>query len=556
MGLMLVGLLVLPQTAAPAEIEVDGDCTLVDAITAANEDTATGDCPAGSGADTIELTVNVTLTEEDNDDDFGPRGLPVIYTEVTIKGKGFEIARDDEADEFGIFAVSEDGELLLFDTEVSGGSVGDDGGGIANAGTTTLDNCMVHDNEADEGGGIANEGTLILIHSEVYRNEAYWGGGGIVSEGTLILTGSDVIDNYADDLGGGIYAEDIATLTNSTVSDNTALNGGGGIYQDHGTLTLIDSEVSDNGADIKGGGIAVDGGTTMLTDSEVSGNEAGDGDGGGFWLAEGAKTTLTNSTVSGNEADFYGGGIFITDESTLTLTNSTVSDNDAGERGGGIFGDGDKTALINSTVSGNEAFSGDGGGIYADGMITTLTNSIVADSEGGDCYGTVSDEGNNFSEDGSCPGATITPGTDFDIVLRRNGGPTKTHALLLGSVAVNAAGICGLATDQRGVERSAGQCDSGSFEFAPEEQIEALGFAVQDLVDRGFLKKGQAKGLIQPLNNAYRSLERGGIEDACNQLQDFIDEVSQKVVDGALGQPDADVLIAAANVIRSDLDCP
>ena len=41
------------------------DCTLRDAITAANTDTATGGCQAGNGADTIELPSAsiITLTE-------------------------------------------------------------------------------------------------------------------------------------------------------------------------------------------------------------------------------------------------------------------------------------------------------------------------------------------------------------------------------------------------------------------------------------------------------------------------------------------------------------
>ncbi len=45
------------------------DCTLRDAITAANTDTATGGCPAGYGADTIELPIaaTITLIEVDND---------------------------------------------------------------------------------------------------------------------------------------------------------------------------------------------------------------------------------------------------------------------------------------------------------------------------------------------------------------------------------------------------------------------------------------------------------------------------------------------------------
>ena len=82
MRLMLVGLLVLPQSLAPAVITVngtdssivagDGVCSLREAINNANSnsDTSGGDCVAGddltSGGDTIALTADVTLTSVDN----------------------------------------------------------------------------------------------------------------------------------------------------------------------------------------------------------------------------------------------------------------------------------------------------------------------------------------------------------------------------------------------------------------------------------------------------------------------------------------------------------
>jgi hypothetical protein len=56
------------QPGLAATIPVGDSCTLVDAITAANTDTATGGCPAGSGADTIVLPAGSTqtLTEVNN----------------------------------------------------------------------------------------------------------------------------------------------------------------------------------------------------------------------------------------------------------------------------------------------------------------------------------------------------------------------------------------------------------------------------------------------------------------------------------------------------------
>src|SRR5262249_35103123 len=70
--------------ALAATIQVNGTCTLVDAITAANTDTATGGCPTGSGADTIVLPANSTimLTSVNN----CANGLPQITSTITIEG--------------------------------------------------------------------------------------------------------------------------------------------------------------------------------------------------------------------------------------------------------------------------------------------------------------------------------------------------------------------------------------------------------------------------------------------------------------------------------------
>ena len=69
---LLVALLVCPPPLLAAVIVVDGSCTLVDAITAANTDMATGGCPAGSEADEILLTVDVSLTTINNTTDGPP----------------------------------------------------------------------------------------------------------------------------------------------------------------------------------------------------------------------------------------------------------------------------------------------------------------------------------------------------------------------------------------------------------------------------------------------------------------------------------------------------
>lgn len=64
-------------------------CTLADAITAANNDAATGGCTAGSAADTLVLPVNSTqtlTTAAEDHPEHGATGLPIISAAITIDG--------------------------------------------------------------------------------------------------------------------------------------------------------------------------------------------------------------------------------------------------------------------------------------------------------------------------------------------------------------------------------------------------------------------------------------------------------------------------------------
>jgi predicted outer membrane repeat protein len=274
-----------------------------------------------------------------------------------------------------------------------------------------------------DGGGINNNGTLTLTDSAVSGNTArgsYAYGGGIGSYGTLTLINSTVSGNTAGH-GGGIWSKGTLTLTDSTVSGNTATGtysqGGGGIWHE-GTLTLTNSTVSGNTGDY-GGGI-VNGGTLTLIHSTVSGNTA-KFPGGGIY--NGGTAMLTNSTVSGNTADF-GGGIY--NAGTLTLTSTLVD------------GDCELSANPPSSITSN------GYNIESPG------NTCGFDPDGTDQVGVTEGELN------------LGP-------LQDNGGPTMTHALGDGSVAIDVipADMCEVDEDQRGEPRpetDGTMCDVGAFE--------------------------------------------------------------------------------------------
>jgi predicted outer membrane repeat protein len=450
----------------------DGECTpIADGAACGND---AGTCQQGS--------CQVACTEQGIRDAIAAGGGPYTFAcdgpttvvtgavvaidnDVILDGEGNLTVDGNEHDRVFFVARGITAELRGF-TVTKGSFWG--GGGIYNlGGTLTLTRSTVSGNS---GGGIFNEGDgrLTLTHSTVSGNtaegEGVLYGGGIVNRGALTLTHSTVSGNS----GGGInnyYGR--LTLTQSTVSGNSADYGGG--IDNTGTLTLTHSTVSGNTAEgvsgvYGGGGIANRSGTLTLTHSTVSGNSAAIA-GGGIYNNNGT-LTLTHSTVSGNSADNLGGGIANDYYGALTLTNSTVSDNSA-DYGGGMFNGGTLT-LTHITVSGNSAELY-GGGIYSNGTLT-LTNTLVDD----DCAGaTVSSGGNIESPSDTCGFDQPTDQVNVTAEqlnlgpLRDNGGPTMTHALLPGSVAIDQIPEedCTLSTDQRGFTRPAGSgCDVGAFE--------------------------------------------------------------------------------------------
>jgi hypothetical protein len=254
-------------------------------------------------------------------------------------------------------------------------------------------------------------------------------GGGIRNEGTLAIERSRVVGGYGDLNGGGIDNRGALTLSSSTVSANTV------------------------------------------------GWPSGGGRGGGIYNGPEASLTLNASTVSGNlvydppdppeelaapksHPPSFGGGVY--NEGTMTLINSTVS----GNEGGGIYNLYEATAtLSHCTVD----------GIWARGTLT-VTSSLIGL---GCSNGIVTNSSYNIESPGDTCGfdqptdqVNVTA-EDLDLgELADNGGPTMTHALPLGSVAIDAipGDSCEVDKDQRGQPRpetGGSMCDVGAFEVQP-----------------------------------------------------------------------------------------
>ncbi|MEZ5426257.1 MAG: choice-of-anchor Q domain-containing protein [Pyrinomonadaceae bacterium] len=208
-----------------------------------------------------------------------------------------------------------------------------------------------------------------------------------------------------------------------------------------------------------GAGIHVDQSATFILNSSVVRNNRTDdvscAAGGGIANRLRSVATIINSTISNNYARI-GAGVY-NQLGTTYIINSTISNNTAKFISSGVYGS--DIDIVNSTVSNNttENVSNNSGTISnADSRVPfNVINSIVANSIGApDCY-IIADITINFQnslvEDGSCGVINGVNGNrtgDPNLgPLQNNGGPTPTHALLPGSIAIN-GGNNWLAADQ------------------------------------------------------------------------------------------------------------
>jgi hypothetical protein len=306
----------------------------------------------------------------------------------------------------------------------------------------------------------------------------------------LTLTGGQTTGNNSNSSditfsGGAVRSLTTGSLTieHSTVTGNSTIGSrakGGGIFS-RGELTVTSSTFSGNtttGQQAYGGGILANDGLT-LTNSTVSGNStAGLFSFGGGIRSRGGDLIITQSTVSGNSTTGGfgdGGGIFTS--GPTTITNSTITDNHAmapSSMAGGLLSSFGAIHISNSIVAGNTA-SGGVPDISPSSQTLSINYSLI---------------GTGVSPDAGTSGNNLVTDSPMLDPLADNGGPTKTHALLPGSLAIdagsNALAVDGngnqLLNDQRGAGFDrifGGTVDIGAFEFG------SLAFLLGDVNQSG-----------------------------------------------------------------------
>ncbi len=401
-----------------------GDCSLREAVIAANTDAAVDGCPAGSGADTIVLPAGFyTLTIAGAGENVAATGDLDITESLAINGAGALSTTIDGNALDRVFHVNP-GQAAGVEVSISGVTIQNgssaQGGGIYNdaAGSLTLTTSQVSGNRANEdGGGIYNftsVSVLTLTNSTLFNNSIGGfsldgGGGGLYNNGRVFITATTFLSNTSGvNQGGALWSNGALLIQNSNVLSNTAGGGGAVFVNFPGTFSISGSSLSHNRADsVNGGGISINGGnsaTYSITNSTLMDNfsaakgggiasygtnitisntlvlsNTADGQGGGVWISTLETTRLTNSLISGNRSnaviDSGGGGVW--NEGNLFVTGSTITANEAAETGGGIYHVNGALDIRGSLISMNTAVNG-GGGIQTGAFPGVVVESTVS----------------------------------------------------------------------------------------------------------------------------------------------------------------------------------
>ncbi|MCA9014978.1 MAG: hypothetical protein KDA77_06555, partial [Planctomycetaceae bacterium] len=292
------------------------------------------------------------------------------------------------------------------------------GNGVA----INLSNMQLINGDADDGGALFTQGPTTLNQLIFRDNNADFLGGAIVSAGQLDISDAQFLNNHAGFQGGAIYQyQDTATVTRTTFTENMSDGRAGAVYVDAAaTFNVSQSLFNSNAAGSRGGAIY----------------NAG-------------VASSTNVTYSGNHAASRGGAIFNT--GTLDVLNNTLTLNTADQSGGGISNDSAviptaMVTLVNTIVAGNSGALGNddlGGAYNTDGLsFNNLIGNIGAAT------------GLTDGVNGNIVGSLVSPVDPKLGILLDNGGPTKTHTLLFGSLAIDAGrNSSAPVVDQRGLTR-------------------------------------------------------------------------------------------------------
>jgi hypothetical protein len=315
-----------------------------------------------------------------------------------------------------------------------------------------------------------------------------------VGSDRLTINGNDATRVFNIASGADVA---ISGLTISGGSLSGADNGAA--ISSQGNLSLRNLKITENTtAYLHGAAVHQTGGSLQVLRTEIFNNS---GNATGIRIENAASLAVSDSTIAQNFG-YYFGGLYVLN-TDAAIVNSTISGN-IGSSVGGIFlvstTGAHSAAIANSTIANNASTSTRSvvGGLQqaatgSSSLSVVLHNSIVAGNvdfnSPADVLGAFSatsshnligaiDNSTGLSNGTSITGTAASPQSSGLATLANYGGPTRTHALLEGSLAIDKASTTkatdyGLLKDQRGKNRSVdmsvpngadGYTDMGAYE--------------------------------------------------------------------------------------------
>lgn len=274
---LLVLAFLLPSFAAPIpvttfedEVRNDGDCSLREAVLAANRNAAVDACPAGSAAE-VDVVVlgegSYAIALGSSGENSALEGDFDVQDALRVEGVSAEATILDGAGIDRLFDLWEVG--LELDALTLQGGAGDSKGGaiLVRRGALVLSDVVIRDSQSGRGGAVAfstrSDASLSVRDSAFVGNRALANHGGAID---VQPSASTTVE---------------ATLTNVTMSGNRADNGSGGalyLSPDAGagaTVMLTNVTVAENAAS-SGGSLARTGGVLRLANTILSAASGGE----------------------------------------------------------------------------------------------------------------------------------------------------------------------------------------------------------------------------------------------------------------------------------------